>query len=359
MTLTKKQLEDRRKGITGTDVAAILGLNPWKKPIDVQMDKLGKSQAIPTNARMLIGQHLEPTMREDYAERHGVYVAEPGTVTHSEHDWARGTPDGIAYPKNNQRASHRLTDAGRVVHYTEELEAIEGVEFKVVGERSARFWGEPGTDEVPAYVHVQCDWYMFITGIDRWRVVAKMDLEDYEYVIERDKKLEATMVEQAREFWERHVLAEEPIPPDGSKSFTKFVANRFPVEQLQYIRANSGQLAVIQALYEMKQRLGRLEEEKEQLIQSLKLEIGEHAGIEFPSISKVKAPVQRITWKRSKDSPRTNWQQVANALAQILLQRAESNELAEQTLKKEIEAIRAAATTTVQGTRRFTTPRSW
>lgn len=37
-------LESRRTGIGGSDVAAVLGLNPWKTPLDVWNDKLGISE---------------------------------------------------------------------------------------------------------------------------------------------------------------------------------------------------------------------------------------------------------------------------------------------------------------------------
>ena len=37
-------LEGRRRGIGGSDVAAVLGLNPWKTPLDVWNDKLGLSE---------------------------------------------------------------------------------------------------------------------------------------------------------------------------------------------------------------------------------------------------------------------------------------------------------------------------
>jgi len=34
-------LELRRQGIGGSDAAAILGMNPWKSPMDVWLEKTG------------------------------------------------------------------------------------------------------------------------------------------------------------------------------------------------------------------------------------------------------------------------------------------------------------------------------
>ena len=41
MSLTPEQIEFRRRGITGTDISAIMGLNPWKSPLDIWNEKKG------------------------------------------------------------------------------------------------------------------------------------------------------------------------------------------------------------------------------------------------------------------------------------------------------------------------------
>ncbi|RPI49081.1 MAG: hypothetical protein EHM49_10505, partial [Deltaproteobacteria bacterium] len=39
---------DRRKGIGGTDISAIVGLNPHKTALDVWLEKTGNAEPIPT-----------------------------------------------------------------------------------------------------------------------------------------------------------------------------------------------------------------------------------------------------------------------------------------------------------------------
>src|SRR3990172_13295607 len=41
----------RRKGIGATGVAAILGVHPWKSPLDVYLDKRGLTQFAPSPAQ--------------------------------------------------------------------------------------------------------------------------------------------------------------------------------------------------------------------------------------------------------------------------------------------------------------------
>ncbi len=41
--LTKEQLEERRKGIGGSDAATVLGLNPYQDPYALYLDKRGEA----------------------------------------------------------------------------------------------------------------------------------------------------------------------------------------------------------------------------------------------------------------------------------------------------------------------------
>jgi len=100
----------RAGGIGGTDAAAILGLSPWKKPIDVFVGK-GNPAAQPELDKELLwwGSALEPVVRGRYAERFGVEVTAPAdlasifprsrpwrdsTLIVGREPWMLGAPDG-------------------------------------------------------------------------------------------------------------------------------------------------------------------------------------------------------------------------------------------------------------------------
>ncbi len=61
-------LAARRRGITGTDVAAILGLNPWRNALDVYLEKMGQGEAVQANEAMWWGTYLEEGIARRYAE---------------------------------------------------------------------------------------------------------------------------------------------------------------------------------------------------------------------------------------------------------------------------------------------------
>jgi len=68
---TEKWLNERRKGIGGSDAAAICGLSPYRTPLQVWQDKRGLSGVIPENEAMEWGKRLEPIIRQKYSDTTG------------------------------------------------------------------------------------------------------------------------------------------------------------------------------------------------------------------------------------------------------------------------------------------------
>ena len=67
-------LEWRKKGIGGSDAGAVAGLNPWKSPVSVYMDKIGESKPTQDNERMRIGRDLEDYVARRFEEATGKKV---------------------------------------------------------------------------------------------------------------------------------------------------------------------------------------------------------------------------------------------------------------------------------------------
>jgi len=67
--LSQKTLEERRKGIGGSDSAAIMGFSRWKTPYDIWLDKTGMSEPEPVNNDMRRGEVCEPIAASVFAQR--------------------------------------------------------------------------------------------------------------------------------------------------------------------------------------------------------------------------------------------------------------------------------------------------
>lgn len=204
MSLSSDQMAMRRTAVTSSDVAALVGMHPYRAPIDVWA-WLVHGHRTPGNRHTEWGNLLEPVIRDDYARRHGVRVEVPGTVRAPDNERHAATPDGIAYQWG--------ADAPR-----------EGLEIKVHGAYARSAYGKPGTDDVPDHELLQCVWGMRCTSLDRWRLVVSLGAPPVEYVIERDRELEQDLCALVEDWWARYVETRRAPPPDGSDGYATWLA---------------------------------------------------------------------------------------------------------------------------------------
>jgi len=356
--LTNKQLELRRKGITATDISKIVGVSQFGSAIDVQMDKLNDEWGQETPAveteRMKWGNLLEGPIRDDYAIRHQRAVDVPGTLIHPDEPWAMATPDGVVYsffiPWRHVPVSIETAE-----------KPIRGLEIKTHTAWLSDLYGEPGTDEVPAWELVQCAWNLYVArayygaDIDRWDLVAFVDGVPTDYVIMHDKGLEDMLITAAREFWARHIVEKQPLSPDGSDSYTAYLKSRFPRHDDQMIRADEESSGLIELLKECRGELKTLSKEEAMLVQSLKERIGDHQGIVFDDAD----GGGKITWKKAKDSLRTDWKEAFHDLKTWAALRLSVTDMKRSAFDSEVDEIQKRSTRKTEGTRRFCVPRKW
>lgn len=188
MSLSPEQLALRRTGITATDVAAVLGLSPFRSPLDVWLEKMNKAPPVEETEDMQRGTFLEDGARRWYAHRVGARVAQPGTVVHPRDSLVIATPDGVALLGDD----------------------VRGLEIKMPS--SARDWGEPGTDAIPDYYLPQVAWQLAAMAewTDTVDVFAVLECKPRLYHVRRDVELEGLLVDHMRRFWRDHVVTGRP-----------------------------------------------------------------------------------------------------------------------------------------------------
>ncbi len=351
MGLSPEQLSIRKEGITATDVAAIVGLHPYRRPVDVWLDKSDRALPFNGNTRTRWGNLLEGPVRDDYAERHGVRVEVPGTLTHPGCTWAKATPDGICYVPRNAYP-------------------VNGLEIKTHSWRAADDYGAPGSDEVPMYELIQCAWNMFVSGIDRWDMVVFIDNQPVDYHLFRDDELIEMLREQAERFRVDHILADVQPDPDGSKSYDNFLSTAYPHKLADYVSIDEMPEAMMQmrALRRALEDLETTETEVEILKQNLKAVCGQHSGLVWTDLER-KKNVDRIHYKLAKDSRKVDYQSAWRGLvttAQLALSvdhgdEQDSERAYHQALTEIGDENRSLAlnTNASPGSRRFNVPRHW
>lgn len=191
MSLTKRQIATRSRGIGGSEMLAALGKDSRCSRLELYMRKVGElpEPDFADDQRVHFGRVLEPVVRDEFARRKNLrVVGRRHTYVHPKLPIV-ASPDG------------QIPSLGTV-----------GLECKVADRFEAEEFGEPESDQVPVRYVVQCSTYMLVRNAPSWYLAVLIGGNDYRiYEIHRDPALEAAIVAGAREFWS-HV--EQRRPPD-------------------------------------------------------------------------------------------------------------------------------------------------
>jgi len=223
-------LAERRRGIGGSDAAAILGLSRWRTPLDVYLDKRGESDPLEESQAMFWGTTLEPVIRQRYSDVTGRDVLIPqGIIYHEKYPFMLASLDGF-------------THGNRIVEI-----------------KTARFgfeWGEEGTDEIPIEYIAQVQHYMTVTGYDVADVAVLIGGQDFRiYEVPADTELQEIMIAKEREFWGMVKAGTPPDPVCLADAIHLFGKNDVHEE----VEADADTLTVIEELIHINQAIKNLE----------------------------------------------------------------------------------------------------
>lgn len=259
----KAWLEDRRKGIGGSDAPAVCGVSPWRTPLQVYMEKTGQAVEQPETEAMRWGTALEPLVRQRYADETGRTVVVPGKIlVHPDHSWMLASVDGIAGDRVLEVKTARLP----------------------VG------WGEPGTDEIPDHYAAQVQHYLMVTRLEVADVAVLIGGSDFRiYEVPADREVQDMILDRERVFWE---MVQARTPPDPV-SFADVKARFGAASKAARIQATPEVLAALEALKAIK---AQAKEEDD-----LKARIMKHLG---EADTLVDGDRVLATWKAGKPAVR-------------------------------------------------------
>lgn len=166
----------RLSGIGGSDALAVAGLDPWRAPLGVWLEKTGVLEsAVVETPLMRWGHLLEPVLAQWFEDTTGIKVHPCGMLGHPTREWQLFTPD-------------RLTEDGGIV------------EIKTTGLHGAKAWANGRTADRAA---IQLQHGMSVTGLSHGYAVVGIWGSDPEYrLILRDDNLIADLVAMEEEFWD-------------------------------------------------------------------------------------------------------------------------------------------------------------
>lgn len=207
---TPEWLEERRHGIGGSDVAAIVGLSKWESAYSLWCKKTGKLEDSHTSSAMEWGNRLEPVVINKFAESHPEYFVyrDVGSWAHNERPWQKANPDGIYLNYATMRA---------------ELLEIKTAQYEDDWKSDT-----PGEYRIPQYYYTQVQWYLQCLGLHRGTVAVLFHGNLYvEIPFERNAFEQEVNLEDAAMFWQ-HVQDNTPPAWDGADATLEAVRKIHP-----------------------------------------------------------------------------------------------------------------------------------
>lgn len=304
-------LAQRRTGIGGSDIAAILGLSPYKTQVELWLDKTGRAIEAEPDAdaaeRMHWGNMLEDVVAREYAARREVRIQRINTMLRH--------PNYRAAIANLDRA---VVVEGSRARWDEFAGAVRGaqsvLEVKTAHALAAQSpdWGEAGTDEVPMHYWTQVQWYLGVSGLPFGELAVLFGGQQMRiYRIEAHADTHRDMLERAQSWWDRHVdgdLPPEPTTEDDARALWTKAKPGAEVSVSPEVAQAVDELKAIKAQIGNEKTEGTLEYRIKKLRDVICSSFGEAEAISFGG--------QKLaTWKFNKDSEKTDWKAVATALA--------------------------------------------
>jgi putative phage-type endonuclease len=276
-------LEVRKGGIGSSDAAAAVGLNPYKSPLELWMEKTGRASIVEEHAAFddprYWGTLLEPYVAVAYQQKTDRRVRKVNAVL--QHP---------AFP-------FMLANIDREVVGSPEVQILE---CKTAGEFGARLW----RDGVPEYVQIQVQHQLAVTDKAAADVAVLLCGQQLEiFRIPRDEDVIARLIVLEARFWE-HVVSDTPPPADGSESSARALRHLYPGggDTLDFSE-NEHLSQVLADLRALRSELDAKGRQAEVLKQALQEAMGDASRAVFAT--------GEVTFKRAKDGTQLDTRRLA------------------------------------------------
>ncbi len=197
--LTREEwLDWRRKGIGGSDAAAIMGISPFRTARDIYYDKLGIAAVEENESNWValeMGHLLEDLVAKIFGRKTGLKIYQ------------------IKKMFQHPLFPFMLADVDYFITMPDGTKAI--LEIKTTNYNAKDLWWKDGREIVPVYYEAQGRHYMAVMDIDRVFFCCLYGNTEDEVIIReirRDTAYEEEMIFLEQEFWNSYVQKQVPPP---------------------------------------------------------------------------------------------------------------------------------------------------
>lgn len=198
----KAWLEMRMKGIGGSEASAVCGLNRYKSPHALWLEKTNKieHEDLSDNQYIYWGHKLEPVIADWFTETTGKKVQRAGLMQSIANPFMLASVDRLVVGEN------------------------AGLEIKTASGYKSKEWQ---LDEVPDEYYIQCQHYMAVTGCDKWYIAVLIGGNNciWKEIPRNDDDIKE-LIAIEKDFWYMVMNNIEP-PIDGSQASTEALNKKF------------------------------------------------------------------------------------------------------------------------------------
>jgi len=245
-------LQWRKKGIGGSDASIVCGINSYKSPIELWMEKTGQIEPKVAGEAAHWGTMLEPLIRVEFVQRTGLQIKQENAILqHSEYPFMLANLDGIVADPIN----------GNCVFEAKTTNAFKSDEW---------------IDNVPQAYQLQVQHYLAVTNLPGAYIAVLIGGNHFKWhYIARDDDLIAMLIELEKRFW-HNVETFTPPAMDGSDASSELLDRLYPNANKKTQITLDDALPLIAQYEESLVEEKTAGERKEQSINKLKALMGEH-----------------------------------------------------------------------------------
>ncbi len=240
-------LKWRTKGIGGSDVSIIAGINKFKSVFQLWLEKTGQIEPQQGESEYThFGHVLEPVIKKEFTRITGLKIRAKRVILQSEE-----------YP-------FMLADLDGVIYENGEMCIFEA---KTASAYKQEVWEEG----VPMEYVLQVQHYMAVTGAKKAYVAALVGGNHFLYhEVLRDDVLIGQIIEMEKEFWEQSVvMMKEPVA-DGSEATTEFLNQKYYYGNGGIVELPEEVLGLCDSFDRLSEQLKAIKEEKDSVANQLK-----------------------------------------------------------------------------------------
>lgn len=181
LDMTREQwLAVRRQGLGGSDAASVMGMNPWKSPMMVYLEKRGEVEDQEVGEAAYWGTALEAIIADEFKTQTGFHVQRRNAIlSQADRPWMIANVDRLIRADQGEWGI---------------LEVKTANQFKA---------GEWDSDTAPDAYVIQLQHYLAVTGYQYGYLAVLIGGQRYRHIrVERDQDLIDSMIQIEFDFWQ-------------------------------------------------------------------------------------------------------------------------------------------------------------